>query len=74
MKQKKRFLGNFEARKVFRSSTRKEIVPKEIIKSEIEIRKTVEEKKMIEKDMKIIKEFIQQRKIKAEQWEESSQK
>lgn len=52
-------MGNFEkARKVFRSSTRKEIVPKEIIKSEIEIRKTVEEKKMIEKDMKIIKEFI----------------
>lgn len=68
-------MGNFEkARKVFRSSTRKEIVPKEIIKSEIEIRKTVEEKKMIEKDMKIIKEFIRQRKIKAEQWEKSSQK
>jgi len=52
-------LGNFEkARKVFRSPTRKEIAPKEVIKSEIEIRKTVEEKKMTEEDMKIIKEFM----------------
>lgn len=54
----KEFLGNFEkARKVFKP-IRKETAPKEVIKSEIEIRRTVEEKKMVEENMKVIKEFM----------------
>jgi len=54
----KEFLGTFEkARKVFKP-IRKETVPKEVIKSEIEIRRTVEEKKMVEENMKVIKEFM----------------
>lgn len=53
----KEFLGNFEkVEKVFKS-IRKETTPKKVIKSEIEIRR-MEEKKMEEENMKIIKEFM----------------
>lgn len=51
-------MGNFEkARKVFKP-IRKETAPKEVIKSEIEIRRTVEEKKVEKENMKVIKEFM----------------
>lgn len=54
----KEFLGNFEKiEKVFKS-IRKETTPKKVIKSEIEIKRTMEEKKMEEENMKIIKEFM----------------
>lgn len=51
-------MENFEkARKVFKP-IRKETASKKVIKSEIEIRRTVEEKKIKEENMKVIKEFM----------------